>query len=110
MGSYVFLNHKGEVIKATTFSHRWAHLLRMAGLSYRSMKQTRHTFATLHLAAGESVTWVARVLGHSSPKVTFDYYNAYVPNLTREDGSAFERIMEAKSGNNLVTTERKSLK
>jgi hypothetical protein len=34
-------------------------------------------------------------------EITLKRYNRFVPNLTREDGSAFEAIMEekAKSGN-----------
>jgi integrase len=108
--SYVFLNKKGAAIRSTTWREKWMHLLRLAGLSYRSPKQMRHTFATLHLAAGESVSWVYRMLGHSSAKVTFDFYNCYVPNLTRDDGSAFDRFMESENGNNLVTNGAKLLK
>ena len=61
----------------------------------------RHTFATLHIAAKENISWVSKSLGHSSVEITLKRYNRFVPNLTREDGSAFEAIMEekAKSGN-----------
>ena len=53
----------------------------------------RHTFATLHIAAGENISWVSKMLGHSNVEITLKKYNRFVPNLTREDGSAFEKIM-----------------
>ena len=40
--------------------------LRRAGLRYRTMYQTPHTFATLMLAAGEDIGWVAKQFGHTS--------------------------------------------
>ena len=80
-------------------SKKFRFYLRIAGLKYRPPKQMRHTFATLHIAAGESITWVSRMLGHASVEVTLKNYNRFVPNVTREDGAAFEVAMEAKKGN-----------
>jgi integrase len=60
---------------------------------YRPPKHLRHTFATLHLAAGENITWVSQMMGHSNAQMTWARYNRFLPNLTREDGSAFEKIM-----------------
>jgi integrase len=55
------------------------------------MYETRHTFASWALAAGESPEWVARTLGHVNTSMVFKTYGRYIPNLTRQDGSAFER-------------------
>ena len=52
------------------------------------MYQTRHTFASNALAAGDSPSWVAAMLGHSSPEMLFSAYARYIPNRTRRDGSA----------------------
>ena len=48
------------------------------------------------LASGENPEWVARVLGHSSTEMLFKVYSRYIPNLTRMDGSAFERLLGAQ--------------
>ena len=56
--------------------------------------QTRHTAATLWLAAGEAPEWIARQMGHASTEMLFKVYSRYVPNLTRKDGSAFERLLD----------------
>jgi integrase len=53
----------------------------------------RHTCATLWLAAGENPQWIARQLGHTTTEMLFRTYSRYVPNLTRTDGSAFDRLV-----------------
>jgi integrase len=40
---------------------------------------TRHTYATLMLAKGAPLVWVAAQLGHSSPQVTLDWYSWALP-------------------------------
>ena len=55
------------------------------------MYETRHTFASWALAAGESPEWVARALGHVDTSMAYKIYGRYMPNLTRQDGSAFEK-------------------
>jgi len=60
----------------------------------------RHTFEIFHIASGENPTWVYQVKGHSNVKITLDKYNRFVPNLTRDNGSAFELALEkVKKGN-----------
>jgi integrase len=34
-------------------------------------------------------------MGHSTTEMLFRTYSRYVPNLTRRDGSAFERLLAA---------------
>jgi len=76
------------------FHKRFARLLVLAGVKHRGPNQMRHTFATLHIAAGESITWVSKMLGHRNITTTIEHYNKYVPNLTRHDGSAFEKVFK----------------
>ena len=52
----------------------------------------RHTAATLWLASGEAPEWIARQLGHTTTEMLFRVYSRYVPNLTRNDGSAMDRL------------------
>ncbi len=54
----------------------------------------RHTAATLWLASGEAPEWIANQLGHNSTEMLFRVYSRYVPNLTRRDGSAMERMLK----------------
>ncbi len=54
----------------------------------------RHTAATLWLRLRRSTrVWIARQLGHCSTEMLFRVYSRYVPNLTRRDGSAIDRLL-----------------
>jgi integrase len=97
--TYVFCNRAGEPIDTNNFTKRvWYPLLRHVGLPARRPYQTRHTAATLWLAAGEAPSWIAASLGHNSTEMLFRVYSRYVPNLTRRDGSAFDRLLTATFG------------
>ena len=96
---YVFCNRAGEPVDTANFTKRvWYPLLRHLGLPLRRPYQTRHTAATLWLAAGESTSWIAATLGHNSTEMLHRVYARYVPNLTRRDGSAFDRLLNATFG------------
>ncbi len=88
---YVFLNTLGRPILQDKLREVWARVMKKCGLPYRRMYETRHTFASWALAAGETPEWVARTLGHVDTSMVYRTYGRYIPNLTRRDGSAFER-------------------
>lgn len=91
---YVFCTTFGYPVRYHNINNRvWYPALEKAGLKRRNPYQTRHTAATLWLASGESPEWIARQMGHSNTKMLFTVYSRYVPNLTRQDGSAFERLL-----------------
>ena len=91
---YVFCSHRGEPLDYNNVNKRvWHPTLKALGLKKRNAYQTRHTAATLWLAAGESPEWIAYQMGHSTTKMLFNTYSRYVPNMTRQDGSAFEALV-----------------
>ena len=90
----VFCTRNGLPLERRNIMNRvWYPTLRRLGLKRRKPYQTRHTTATLWLAAGENPEWIARQMGHSTTRMLFTVYSRYVPNLTRMDGSAFERLL-----------------
>ncbi len=92
--TFVFCNREGNPLNHNNVTTRiWYPLLRHLGLRKRRPYQTRHTAATLWLAAGENPEWIARQMGHTTTEMLFRVYSRYVPNLTRRDGSAFERLL-----------------
>ncbi len=97
LSDYVFCNRAGEPLDNKNFSDRvWYPLLRHLGLERRRPYQMRHTAATLWLASGEAPEWIARQLGHASTEMLFRVYSRYVPNLTRRDGSAIDRLLASR--------------
>lgn len=92
--AYVFCNQAGNPLDNKNFNNRvWAPLLRNLGFDHRRPYQMRHTAATLWLASGEAPEWIARQLGHTTTEMLFRVYSRFVPNLTRQDGSAIDRLL-----------------
>ncbi len=99
VSEFVFCNREGLPLDYKNVNSRvWKPLLRHLGIKERRPYQCRHTAATLWLAAGENPEWIARQLGHTTTEMLFRVYSRYVPNLTRRDGSAFERMLTASIG------------
>jgi integrase len=97
-GNYVFPNRTGGFLDNRNVCNRvWYPMLDYLGLKRRRLYETRHTAATLWMAAGENPEWIARQLGHVNTEMLFKVYSRYVPNLTRRDGSAFEALIQANS-------------
>jgi len=90
---YVFLNTEGRPILQNKVRELWVRVMRKSKIPYRRMYETRHTFASWALAAGESSEWVARTLGHVNTAMVYKTYGRYIPNLTRQDGSALEGLL-----------------
>ena len=86
---YVFMGRDGGIVDLSALRQRvWDPTLTRAGLRRRNLYQTRHSFASNALAAGENPAWVQRQLGHTTPAMLFKTYAKYIPSLTRKDGSA----------------------
>lgn len=108
-GNYVFLNKAGKPIEIETLrKNAWTKGLKKAGLEYRPIIQTRHTFATIMISSGENLGWVQRMMGHSSLKMITDKYFSYIPNITHNDGSKFMEEYEkrAKKSDPKVSQEK----
>lgn len=58
----------------------WMFALKRAGIRYRRPYQTRHTYASMMLTAGEPLAWVSKQLGHSSVIMTASVYATYIPD------------------------------
>ena len=96
-GELVFRTKKGKPLDPNNLAKRvWYPTLKKSELSERTPYQTRHTAATMWLASGENPEWVARQLGHANTEMLFKVYSRFIPNLTRRDGSAFEKFLSAK--------------
>jgi len=90
---YVFVNNAGVPLSNSNVTKRvWYPLLKFIGLEKRNPYQTRHTAATLWLSSGENPEWIAKQMGHANTEMLFRVYSRYVPNLTRQDGTAADRM------------------
>lgn len=96
---YVFTGPEGGFLNLNYLREKiWYPTLTEAKLRRRTFYQTRHTFASNALAAGENPKWVADTLGHKSTEILFDVYEKYIPRRTRLDGTALMARMTEESG------------
>jgi len=97
LSKFVFCTPSGAPLHYCNVTNRvWIPTLNLLGLKIRRAYETRHTTASLWLAAGENAEWVAKQLGHANTKMLFTIYSRYIPNLYRADGSAFEKLLMNK--------------
>jgi len=74
---WVFPCETGGPLHPANFQRTWRRVQRRAqklGVRPLKLHATRHTWASMALAAGKSVRWVADQLGHSSPMLTLKTY------------------------------------
>ncbi len=108
--AFVFCNRNGMPLAHKNVTNRvWYPLLRYLNITPRRPYQCRHTAATLWLAAGENPQWIAMQLGHTTTEMLFRVYSRFVPNLTRKDGSAMERLLISKMSGEETPYQNKNI-
>lgn len=71
----VFPSKEGCVVNLSNLRRRvWFPALDAAELPRRRISDMRHSFATLALAAGVPIEWIARQMGHRDTRVTLRHY------------------------------------
>lgn len=74
----------------------WTHALKRAGVSYRRPYQTRHTYASMMLTAGESPMWVAAQMGHADWGMIRRTYGRWIPDAAPEAGQKAVALFAAE--------------
>jgi len=89
---YFFCSPTGDRVHASNLRRRvWKSALKDAGVAYREMKQTRHSFATNALSCGENPLWIAKVMGHRDTNMIIRVYGKYIEDAgSRTDGSKLD--------------------
>jgi integrase len=70
----------------------WTWALKRGGVRYRKPYQTRHTYASMMLSAGEHPMWVAKQMGHKDWTMIARVYGRWMPDADIGAGSRAESI------------------
>lgn len=70
----------------------WVKILPKAGVRYRRPYQTRHTYASMMLSAGEHPMWVSKQMGHSSWLMIGKIYGKWMPEVGANAGCKAEQM------------------
>ena len=92
----------------TAILHRWMTVLRKAGVRYRNPYQTRHTYASMLLSAGENPMWVAAQMGHADWGMIRKRYGRWIPSVDPTVGEKANRLggKIRPDGDRMVTGEK----
>ncbi len=78
---YFFCTPEGKRIDIDNFRKRvWATALEDAGVAYRDLRQTRHSFATTAFSNGVNPLYIAHMMGHRNTEMIINVYSKYVEN------------------------------
>ena len=78
----------------------WQHAIKKSGIRYRNPYQTRHTYASLMLSAGESPLWVAQQMGHRDWGLIRQRYGRWIPEEDRAAGQKAAKMFGDSPTNN----------
>lgn len=85
----------------------WKAALKRAGVRYRNPYQTRHTYASMMLSAGEHPMWVAKQMGHADWTMIARVYGRWMPSADTEAGN---RAVEKFAGEGIKMLAKKLAK
>ena len=88
--SHVFLNKHNQPHNKHV-DREWRLASKKAGVEHRPAYFLRHTFASFCLENGMPATWVAKVLGHSTPQITFKHYARFIDDSTHQHEQRLEQ-------------------
>ena len=92
---WFFYSAHGGIISRKTLAGKWKALLKAFRISHRPLYATRHTYASLALAAGEDPLWIAEAMGHSRPDQLFLRYASFVAGV-KDDGEKMISLILGK--------------
>lgn len=83
----VFINERsGGGWTGSQIYRTWGDALKRAGVRYRRPYQTRHTYASMMLSAGEHPMWVAQQMGHRDWTMIARIYGKWMPDANLDAG------------------------
>lgn len=107
-GECIFVHHRtGERWTGDQQLRKvWVSILKKADVRYRRPYQTRHTYASMMLSAGEHPMWVSRQMGHSDWTMIARIYGRWMPDA---DIGAGSRAEQAFAPANAASAKKKAI-
>lgn len=78
--------------------YAWERALKKTKVRYRRPYQTRHTYASMMLTAGEHPMWVAEQMGHADKTMIGRVYGRYIPNDMHDAGQKAVLMFSENAG------------
>ncbi|WP_340137984.1 site-specific integrase [Pseudomonas viridiflava] len=82
----------------------WVPAMKKAGVRYRRPYQTRHTYLSMMLSAGEHPMWVAKPMGHTDWRIIARVYGKWMPSADLDAGGKAKTLWTSSSGASISPT------
>lgn len=83
-GAWLFQNRQGTPLDHSRVARAFRRAARAAGCPQARLYDLRHTYASLRLAAGAPLTYVAAQLGHATATTTLRFYARWIPTAGQQ--------------------------
>lgn len=93
---WFFFSASRGLLSLGAIRRAWKDFLREFGIEPRPLYATRHTFASLSIAAGEDPLYIAKVMGHGRPDQLFLKYASFLEGV-KDDGQKFLELLGKRS-------------
>jgi integrase len=93
---WMFPRDDGSLMNKDYVGVVFRRLLKRAGLAHHRVYDLRHTYASLLLADGAPITYIAEQLGHSSSATTLRYYARWIPSKGKRWVNSLDRTTRRK--------------
>lgn len=88
---WIFTNGNGKLVDLDNWRHRvFNKVLEKAGIRKIRVHDLRHSYATIRISKGDSISDVSKQLGHHSVKLTLDTYFHWVPGKKKAEVDALD--------------------
>src|SRR5262249_50828270 len=95
---WLFPNEHGKPHDEARVRKVFKRTLKHAKLPAFRRYDLRHTYASLLLAAGAPITYVAAQLGHANPSTTLRYYAKWIPSQGQRWADVLDRVATTVKG------------
>lgn len=90
-------------------TRRWTKALAKARVTYRRPYQTRHTYASMMLSAGENIMYVAQQMGHADWSMLVKVYADWIPSGGTQPAGSLVTSVHQKNWTSLLEVLNSSL-
>lgn len=103
----VFTSSRGTPVDSWALTGRARKAWKAAGLAAIGLHESRHTYASLMIAAGVNVKALSTYMGHASITITYDRYGHLLPGNEEERPGCSTRTSRARREVGLATGRAK---
>lgn len=95
----VICTNSGSIQNPRNVNHVMKRIVKQSKVLNIRFHDIRHTYASILIAEGVDIVKISNRLGHSNPKITFEYYAHLLPNSDNDVADIFHNAIQIRVNN-----------